>query len=276
MEGAAPPALSALASRLVRRPPSISDIVMLLRYSEDYGWFVELTRRLFPEEADGILRLPGVRERVAAFASLVERRHFPLETGLIQYMLEEDETPPCTWLRRGIPFRLLGYAYDDFHEMWSSFSDGLSAIALLTRPYDDDHLGNEEGLRVAWLESAAVHIPQEVLGRIPAGGITVDRIRRALAGTQFEGAAMAAAWIWSETGFYFLDCCYEDFDSFVDPWGEDIVRSATEEWGKAEKVLDAADKAVKWLHMDLAVRFAELLDHTLSRLPEEEEEDNDE
>ena len=275
MEGTPPPTLSALAHRLVRRPPSISDVVALLRYSEDYGWFVDLTRRMFPEEADRIMRIPGVRGRVAEFATLVERRHFQLQYGLIEYILEEDGIPPCTWLRRGIPFMLYGFSYDDFHEMWSSYSTGLSAIALLTRPYGD-HLGNEAGLRVSWLESAAVHIPQEVLDRIPAGGIKVDRFRRALAGTQFEGAAMAAAWIWSETGLYFLDCNSDDFDGFVDPWDEDVIELGTKEWARAAKILDAADKAAKWLDMDLPVRFAELLDYTLPRLPDEEEEDNDE
>ena len=279
MEGAAPPALSALARRLVRRPPSISDVVMLLRYSEDYGWFADLTRQMFPEEAGEVLALPGIRMRVARFVALVEERHFPLDTGYIDYCLDDGETQPCTQLRRGIPFRLSGFSYDDFHEMWAGYRNGISSLALLTKPSDEDHVGNDKGIRVAWLESAVEHIPRATLDRIPAGGIDADRFSRALEGTQFEGAASGAVWVWSQTGNYYLDCTYDDsaYDGFTDPWDDDIIRWGTEQWGRASRVLAEADAMTTWLEKDIAARFAELLDYVLPRLPEvEEEKDNHE
>ena len=277
MEGAAPPTLSGLARRMVRRPPSISDIVMLLRYSEDYGWFVNLTHQMFPKEADGVLGLPRIRDRVGQFLDLVQERHFPLDRGLIEYVLEEEDKQSCTWLRRGIPFRLVGYSYDDFHEMWSGFGDGISALALLTKSSHKDDYGSEEGIRVSWLEAAAVQIPQATLDRIPAGGIDVDLFWRALRGTRFKGAAAGASWIWSQTGNFYLDCNLEDggYDGLCDPWEDaSIVQSATEAWREADKVLAETDATVAWLERDLAAHFAELLDFVLPRLPEAEEKEN--
>ena len=48
-----------------------------------------------------------------------------------------------------------------------------------------------DGIRVAWLESAAERIPQETLERIPQGGIPLDDLTDALRETGFEGAAQA-------------------------------------------------------------------------------------
>ena len=277
MEGTAPAALSALARCLVRRPPVLSDVVMLLRYSEDYGWFVDLTRHLFPEESGAIQALPGIRERVARFCALVDERNFPLDLGYIDYFLSDETRPPCTWLRRGIPFRLLGFSYDDFHEMWVGHRDGISSLALLTKSQYEDHIGNEQGIRVYWLESAAERIPQATLDRIPGGGIDADVFRRALEGTRFEGAAKGASWVWGETGSYYLDCTCDDgsYEGFCDPWDDDIIKPSSEQWGKANKLLEEVDKMVDWLEEDLATRFAELLDFVLQRLPEIEEEEED-
>ena len=279
MEGVAPPTLSGLARWMVRRPPTLGDVVMLLRHSEDYGWFVDVTHRMFPEEADVILGLPGIRDRVRRFIDLVQERHFPLDYGLVEYILDEDEIPTCTWLRRGIPYRLVGYSYDDFHEMWAGYRDGVSALALMTKSSYKEHYGNEEGIRVSWLEAAAENIPQATLDRIPDGGIDVERFERALLGTRFEGAAKGAAWIWSQADNFYLDCTMEDgsYDGYCDPWEDaDIIRAATEEWRKANKVLAKTDEMVAWIERDLAAHFAELLDFVLERLTDVEEEENNE
>ena len=278
MESTAPPRLSGLARRLVRRPPSISDVVALLRYSEDYGWFVDLTHQMFPEEADGILGLPGIRERVGRFVHLVEERLFPLERGMVEYILDEGVMPACSWLRRGIPYRLMGYSYDDFHELWGNYRDGISVLALLTKSSIEEHYGNAKGIRVSWLESAAVQIPQATLDRIPAGGIDVGQFSRAVTGTRFEGAAKGAAWIWSETGNFYLDNTMDDGDygGYCDPWeNPEIIRFAAEEWRAADKMLAEMDTAMKWIERDLASHFAELLDFVLPRMSEAEEKEND-
>ncbi len=50
MAAAAPAQLSGLANLLLRRPPSLRELVTLVGYADDYAWFVGLVRRLFPQE----------------------------------------------------------------------------------------------------------------------------------------------------------------------------------------------------------------------------------
>ena len=135
MEATAPPTLSGLAKLLLRRPPSLRELVTLVGYADDYAWFVGLVRRLFPQEAEAALSAPDVRTRVERFANLFGERHFPLYALLIEFWLEEEgEEPPWSWLRRGIPFELMGFGYDGLHEMWNGYREGLSAMALLVKP----------------------------------------------------------------------------------------------------------------------------------------------
>ncbi len=47
MATAAPPVLSNLAGLLLRRPPSLQELIVRLGYAEDYAWFAGLVRRLF-------------------------------------------------------------------------------------------------------------------------------------------------------------------------------------------------------------------------------------
>ena len=63
-QAAAPPRLSGLAGLLLRRPPSLRELVTLVGYADDYAWFAGLVRRLFPNEAEAALAAPDVRQRV--------------------------------------------------------------------------------------------------------------------------------------------------------------------------------------------------------------------
>ncbi len=85
----------------------------------------------------------------------------------------------------------MGFGYDGLHEMWDGYREGLSALALLVKP-PDAFYEEPDGMRVAWLESAAARIPQQTLLRIPQGGIPLDALTGALKGTGFEGAARGA------------------------------------------------------------------------------------
>ena len=80
----------------------------------------------------------------------------------------------------------MGFGYDGLHGMWNGYRDGLSAMALLVKP-SDVYYDGPDGLRVAWLESAAERLPQETLLRVPEGGIPLDDLAGALKGTRFEG-----------------------------------------------------------------------------------------
>ena len=273
---AAPPRLNGLADLLLRRPPLLRELIALVGYADDYGWFTGLVRRLFPQEEAAVLTAPDVRQRVEGFARLFEERHHPLYGPFLEYSLTEEEEPPFTVLRRGIPFDLQGVGYEDLHQMWDGYREGLSALALLTKPPDSFYM-ELDGIRVAWLESAAAHIPQDTLLKIPEGGIPQETLAGAVNGTRFEGVAQAAAWTWSETGNFFLDNSYEDgaFDGFSDPWDDEVIAEATEEWRKARTFLDSVYQLADWLEQDLPARFAEMLEFILPRLPNQNTEDDD-
>jgi hypothetical protein len=98
--------------------------------------------------------------------------------------------------------------------------------------------------------------------------------------TEYQGAAQAVSWIRAETGNFFLDANYEDgsYDGFSDSWEEEIIQEGTEEWRKADQLMGSALGLADWLEEDLPGRFAELLDFILPRLPEpdnQEQEEND-
>ena len=276
MAAAAPPRLSGLAKLLLRRPPSLRELVTFVGYAGDYAWFAGLVRRLFPDEAEAALAAPDVRTRVERFAQIFQERHFPLYAPFFDFYMDEGDEPLWTWLRRGIPFELMGFGYDGVHEMWDGYRDGLSALVLLAKP-PDSFYEEPDGLRVAWLESAAALIPQQTLLRIPKGGIPLDALTGALKGTSFEGAAFAASWVWAETGNFFLDYSYDDgmYEGFTDPWEEEVIEDGTEEWRRASTIMDSVNRLIGWLEEDLPGRFAEMLVFVLGRLPNREQEDND-
>ena len=276
MATASPALLSGLADLLLRRPPSLRELVTIVGHADDYAWFAKLVRRLFPDEAEAALSAPDVRMRVERFANLFRERHFPLYGPFIDLWADDGDDPPWSWLRQGIPFDLMGFGYDGLHEMWNGYREGLSALALLIRP-PDAYYDGPDGLRTAWLESAAERIPQETLERIPQGGIPIEALTGALKETRFKGAAQAASWLLAETGNFFLDACYEDgsYDGFCDPWEDEIIAEGTEEWRKASALMDSVFRLTDWLEEDLPARFAEMLDFILPRLPKHEKEDND-
>ena len=280
MAVAAPPRLSGMAERLLRRPPSLRELVVLVGHAEDHAWFVGLVRRLFPQEAKAVLAAPDIGQRVEGFARLFEERHYPLYAPFFEFYLDEEDEPPFTVLRRGIPYELHGIGYEGLHEMWDGYREGLSALALLAKPPESFYTESDE-IRVAWLESAVAHIPQHTLLRIPEGGIPTEVITEAVRGTRFEGASQAASWVWAETGNFFLDSCYDDgmYDGFADPWEDEVIDQATEEWRKASAVIESVNRLAEWLEGDLPARFAEMLDFILERLgnsnPTTEESDHE-
>ena len=148
-------------------------------------------------------------------------------------------------------------------------------MVLLVKPPDSSY-EEPDGLRVAWLESAATRIPQETLLRIPEGGIPLDALTGALQGTRFEGGPRLLLGLESDRQLL-LDASYEDgeYDGFADPWDDDLIAQGTEEWRQASAVMDSVSRLADWLEDDLPGRFAGMLDFVLERLPDQEQEDNE-
>ncbi len=278
MATAAPALLSGLTELLLRRPPSLLGLVTIVGYADDYAWFTGLVSHLLPDEAETILSAPDVHSRVERFAQLFGQKHFPLYGPMIEFWTESEDEPPWCWLRRGIPFDLMGFGYDGLHELWNGYRDGVSALLLLAR-VPEPFYGESDEIRVAWLESAAERIPQSTLERIPTDGIPVEELTQAVKDTRFDGAAKAALWVFGDTGNFFLDHTHEDggYDGFPDPWEDDIIAEGTEEWRKASALMDSVCALADWLEEDIPGRFAEMLDTVLPRLPEQEQgkEDDD-
>ena len=268
MDAPPPLTLSALAARLLRRPPSLRELVTLVGYAEDYAWFAGLVRRLFPEEAEAALALPDARERVIRFARLFAQRHFPLYLPYLDFYAEDEDEPPWCWLRRGIPYELMGVGLRGAPRDVG----GLPRGNLGPGPPGRAPRGPVDRARGAPRGVAGgppPHIPRETLARIPVGGIPLDALDAAVAGTGYEAAAQAARWVWAETDVFFLDASYDDgmYDGFADPWDDDLIRAGTAEWRRAEALLDAVGRLADWLEEDLPARFAALLDAVLPRLP---------
>ena len=277
MAAAAPAQLSGLANQLLRRPPSLRELVTLVGYADDYAWFVGPVRRLFPQEAEAALSAPDVRGRVERFAGLFGERHFPLYAPFIEFWTEEEgEQPPWSWLRQGIPFDLMGFGYDGLHEMWDGYREGLSAMALLVKPPDSSYMA-DDGIRVAWLESAAERIPQETLERIPQGGIPLDDLADALKGTEVSrgrrwpppGSSPRPATSSSTTPTKTATTT-----ASPTPGTTTSSRRARRSGARPVALMDAVGKLTDWLEEDLPGRFAEMLEFVLGRLPNHEKEDN--
>ena len=285
----APPRLTALMNLTEERPPKISAAIRKLNYGDnakDRAWFEDLLRQTVPERAWEILQLDDEWQQVLSFAVRFKVDHFPLCEEYVEMQIEwrqeepdyeYEEGGPYGILREGIPFQLMGFTWDELHAMWdwNQRRNGLPALALLpTVPQDEADATYEYdefvGMRQAWLESAAATIPEETLRRIPEGGITLERLEKAVKGTHLEAAHLAGKWFYGMTGTFFLDnfIDQDSFNGYSDPWDEDTIEYATREWEKAKDIIGQVEKLTTWLEEDLPERFEQMLDLILERLEE--------
>ena len=293
----APLRLTALMELTEERPPKISVVMRKLNRGDnakDRAWFEELLRKTVPERAWEILQLDDEAEQVLSFAVRFRIDHFPICEDYLQMQIEwrqeepeyeYEEGGPYSLLRDGIPFELMGFTWDELHAMWEWHQrrNGLAALALLSTVQQDkaDATYDYEeflGMRQAWLEAAADVIPAETLRRIPEGGITLDRLEKAVKGTHLEAAHLAGRWFYGMTGTFFLDnfVDQDEFNGYSDPWDEDTIEYAIREWGKAKDILDQVEKLRAWLEEDLPMRFEQMLDLILERLEEVPENSSEE
>ena len=167
----------------------------------DEEWFEQLARkRLSPEEAQEVLEHGNGWNRIMKFAELFSQEYFPLDDMYLQSRAEsamegdwdeEDnlQDMPYALLRDGIPFELIGFIWEDIHELWDNIRPGTSAMVMLARaPHNTFSTldPEEEGMRQAWLEASADHIPQETLEQIPQGGIPLEILEEALRETPLD------------------------------------------------------------------------------------------
>ena len=125
------------------------------------------------------------------------------------------------------------------------------------------------GMRTPWLESAAFHIREETLKRIPEDGIRMELLEEAVRETPLEAVYLGAQWIYNATGNNLLDYSRseeEGFGGFSDPWDARIIEIAIQEWAEAKAIRDKIVLLEEWLEKDIDKRFEEMLDFILERL----------
>ena len=254
-------------------------------------WFEKLVQRTLPEQASEILGIRDEWDRVKRFVAVFSSTHFPLDDNylemVIQWHFQENPSEfehgkygPYAILRQGVPFELTGCTWEAMHELWDGDRVGTAAITLLARmpgivknnhlwTYQEESLEEYLGMRTSWLESAASHIREETLKRIPEHGIPMELLKEAVRETPLEAVFLEAEWVYNDTGNFFLDCNpteEEEFTGFSDPWETEVIETTNEEWAEAKSIKDKINRLEKWLEKDIDKRFEEMLDFILERL----------
>ena len=191
-------------------------------------WFEKLVQRTLPEQASEILGIRDEWDRVKRFVAVFSSTHFPLDDNYLEMVIqwhfqenpsefEHGEYGPYAILRQGVPFELTGCTWEAMHELWDGDRVGTAAITLLARmpgivknnhlwTYQEESLEEYLGMRTSWLESAASHIREETLKRIPEHGIPMELLKEAVRETPLEAVFLEAEWVYNDTGNFFLDC----------------------------------------------------------------------
>jgi hypothetical protein len=232
-------------------PPSLLSLIARIQEMEEFTDFLKLLRELLPEREREILNEPTPGDQIAAFASFFQDRYFPLHDG-VAYDAE------CySDLTHRIPVIPLGLSWDDYHEIPSDYRLGLQLMTyLVERGYEDEG----EGARVPLAEECQVHVPRDLLDRVPQGGIDQGEVHILLDDTPHSALASWADYLNLNTGNGFLDMTYEDVCYECTEWSKDNVEALTQEWLEAmqfqQNCMDMAD----WLEEDPPGRFKQLLD----------------
>lgn len=209
------------------RPPSIATLIAMIEDHQSYGDFVKLVRQFLPEREMEILKQPGPRKQMAAFASHFEARYFPLP-----YYFAAEDTEEYSELTDHLPLIPLGFGYQDYDDLIQNGNSGAMLMTYLFR-----HPYGEKGARVALGEGCQEKVPLELLQRIPGDGFTPEELHRLLDNTPYQALAVWGDLINLSTGNEFLDTDEEMMASSVMPdWDLESVAYYTRQWAEAERV----------------------------------------
>jgi hypothetical protein len=255
--------LAALGRKLQPGPPLLSFLIELFDETESLQEFVSLIHEYLPDHYAEIMA-NDMNGRMCTFVRHFERRYFPIDEP---NYLDEGYWP----LVSAIPFPRMGIEWDDYHE-FEQWQPGLRMLfALVASPYYEGEDGGGGGARVPLLEDVARIVGRGPVLRIPNEGWRPEELHARLDNTQFEGAALAADWLWRQTNTFVLDITYEDdlTDAF---WDRDTVDRMTREWPRAQAIRDRIANLWVWLEEDPVARFGELVDFIRRQEPPEGEQ----
>jgi len=249
MSKRASPLVALTQKLLARRMPSLSSLIAQIADAENYAQFVDMVKTYLPEREQEILHEPTPASQIARFASYFEDRYFPLEEPIKWGELESYEE-----LTYRIPVIVMGFSYDDYHEVHDWRPGALLMTYLVESPWGDDDIN------VSMAEACADHVPAPLVewaGRIR---LSPEEAHRLLKGTKYEPLALWADRLHYSTGNFFLDTDYEMLMSNFGPeWSPENVEELTRQWQQAEVHDNKTGEFMEWLEEDLPGRFEELV-----------------
>ena len=246
------------------RPPSISILLGVFRNVETYNDFVNLVREYLPEREKEILEKPTPHEQMACFASHFEDRYLPLHPSFRDEMCEDDYYE----LLREIPVIVMGFGWEDYHELDNARLGVQLMSYLLEPPFEDS---DQAGERVALFDGFFPEYQREAQ-RAPASGVTLNNADRIFKGKKWAGLRNWAKYINMDTGNWFLDNDDEmRYSGMQNDWDKETVEAMSKEWLQAITFYDKMMEFAAWLEDEKEglAHFKQTVDFILAHLEEE-------
>lgn len=234
--------------------PSLSALTSKFSNVEEYQEFVMLVREYLPEYERAILRELSIADQIAEFAKQFETRYFPLGWWVADHAY--DDEVGYRELVAHIPLNVMGWTYDSYDEISSDGRVGLQLMTyLLEHPYEEHNM-------VSLAEACAENVPEEMLQRMPQGGIKSAEAHGIFDNTKFAPIAMLCDWFNASTGNFFLDTDeeYLGYNMGWPEWTREWVNDLTSDWQGAELFMNEVYAFAGWLEEDPPARFEEILD----------------
>jgi hypothetical protein len=239
-----------LAAKLLAwRVPSLTSLVAQISDAESYAQFVDMVKTYLPEREQEILHETTPAAQIARFASYFEDRYFPLEQPIKWGDIESYSD-----ITYRIPVVVMGFSYDDYHEMPAEWRPGAQLMTyLIENPWEDD-------ISVSLAEACSDHVPDELIKRAGQIRLSPDEADRLLKDTKYKALALWARTLHYNTGNFFLDTDYEMLWNSIPPdWSPETVAELTRQWHQAEQQENETGNFMEWLEGDLSARFEELV-----------------
>ncbi len=246
------------------RPPSISILLSIFQNVETYNDFVKLVREYLPEREREILEKTTPHEQMACFASHFEDRYLPLHPSFRDGECEDDYYE----LLREIPIIVMGFSWEDYHELDNyRLGDQLMSY-LLGSPWEE--YSDQTGERVALADGFPLEYQREAQ-RVPTGGISLDAAKRIFKGKKWAGLRNWAEYMHQTTDNWFLDTDEETrYSGTLNEWDKETVEAMSQEWLKANAFHDKMMEFAAWLEDEKEgpARFKQTVDFILAHLQE--------
>jgi hypothetical protein len=257
--------LAALKEKLQDvHPPSISILRNLFQNVETYNDFVRLVKDFLPEREPEILQKTSPSAQMAAFASYFEDRYLPLHPAFKEGEVEDDYNE----LLRDIPIMVMGFSWEDYHEL-NSARLGMQLMCYLFEPpmQGDNDMAGE---RVALVDGFPPEYQQEAR-RVPTGGISLDDARLIFKGKRWTGLHNCAEYINQSTDNWFLDTDEEMRSNMQNTeWDKETVAAMSREWRQANTFYDKIMEFAAWLEdkQTGVAHFRQTIDFLLAKKKE--------